>query len=94
MMYERWNEVYARKGTELGIDRGNFVVELDEERVYALSPAVYFVWSLCDGRTSVGTIVENIVQNAGSELDKEEIYRAVVEIIDRLTEAGLVEKVR
>ncbi len=94
MICERWDEIYRRKGTELGIDRGNFIVAIDEERAYALSPAVYYVWSLCDGQTSVGTIVENLVQNIGSETTEEEVYQAVVTIIDKLAEVDLVERVR
>lgn len=93
MMRERWDEIYRRKGTELGIDKGNFIVAIDEERAYALSPAVYYVWSLCDGQTSVGTIVENLVQNIGSETTEEEVYQAVVTIIDKLAEVDLVERV-
>ncbi len=93
MTRERWDEIYRRKGTELGIDKGNFIVAIDEEHAYALSPAVYYVWSLCDGQTSVGTIVENLVQNIGSEATEEEVYQAVITIIDKLAEVDLVERV-
>ena len=96
-MRERWNEVYRRKGFELGIDAGNFIIALDEERVYALSPLVYYVWALCDGETSVGIIVENLIQNLFQEAQKveeDEVYQTVITIIDRLTETDLVEKVR
>lgn len=96
-MRERWNEIYRKKGVELGIDAGNFIIALDEERVYALSPLAYYVWALCDGESSVGIIVENIIQNLSQEVqqvEEDEVYQAVITIIDKLAETGLVEKIK
>jgi len=89
----RWNEVYRKKGVEVGVDKGDFIIAVDEEKAYALAPAVYYVWSMCDGETSIGKIVENIAQNIEEEIDINTLYNAVVDIIDRLVEVSLLEKV-
>ncbi|MEM0153061.1 MAG: PqqD family protein [Ignisphaera sp.] len=89
----RWNEIYRRKGTEIGVDKGDFVVAVDEEKAYALAPAVYYVWSMCDGETSVGKIIENLAENIEEEIDMGTLYNAVVDIIDRLVEVNLLEKI-
>ncbi len=89
----RWNEVYRKKGTEIGVDKGDFVVAVDEERAYALAPAVYYVWSMCDGETTIGKIIENLAESIEEEIDTGTLYNAVVDIIDRLVEVNLLEKV-
>jgi hypothetical protein len=89
----RWNEVYRKKGIELGIDKGDFVVAADEEKAYALAPAVYYVWSMCDGETTVGKIVENLAESIEEEIDINTLYNAVVDIVDKLLEVNLLEKV-
>ncbi len=88
---DRWDEVYVRRGVELGEDRGMYIVALSEEKVYGLSPAAYFVWALCDGSTTLGTIVENIAEHV-PEKKVEALYTVVTKIIDELLEAGLVAK--
>lgn len=88
---KRWNETYRKKGFELGIEEGEFVVALDEEKVYALAPVVYYVWARCDGETTVGAIVQDLLEYVeGSNEDM--VYNAVVDIIDKLVEVGLLEK--
>ncbi len=89
----RWNEVYKKKGIEVGVDKGDFIIAVDEEKAYALAPAVYYVWSMCDGETTIGKIVENIAQNIEEEIDINTLYNAVVDIVDRLVEVSLLEKV-
>lgn len=89
----RWNEVYRKKGTKLGIDKGDFIVAADEEKAYALAPAVYYIWNLCDGETTVGKIVENLAENIEEEIDMDTLYNAVVDIVDKLLEVNLLEKV-
>lgn len=89
----RWNEVYRRKGTELGMEQGDFIVAATPEKVYALAPAVYYIWSSCDGETTVGSIVEALKQGLGTAVDADTLYEAVVDIIDRLVEADLLERV-
>ncbi len=89
----RWNEVYKKKGIEVGVDKGDFIIAIDEEKAYALAPAVYYVWSMCDGETTIGKIVENIAQNIEEEIDINTLYNAVVDIVDRLVEVSLLEKV-
>ncbi len=89
----RWNERYRKKGSEVGIDQENVIVALNEETAYALSPAVYYVWSMCDGETTVGNIVEALKSSISEEISTEELYDAVVEVIDKLLEANLLEKV-
>lgn len=88
----RWNETYRKKGVELGVEGGEFIVALNEEKVYALTPVVYYVWIKCDGETTVGSIVEDLaeyVEGASEDM----VYSAVVDIIDKLIEVGLLEKV-
>uniref|UniRef100_A0A7J3QE13 PqqD family protein n=1 Tax=Ignisphaera aggregans TaxID=334771 RepID=A0A7J3QE13_9CREN len=89
----RWNEIYRKKGTEIGVDKGDFVIAVDEERAYALAPAVYYVWSMCDGETTIGSIIENLAKSIEEEIDTTTLYNAVVDIIDRLVEVNLLEKV-
>ena len=89
----RWNEVYRKKGIEIGIDNGDFIVAVDEEKAYALAPAVYYVWHMCDGETTVGKIVESLAENIQEEMDIDTLYNVVVEIIDKLVEVNLLEKV-
>lgn len=88
----RWNEVYKRRGVELGVDEGEFIVALDEEKAYALAPVVYYVWSRCDGETNVGTIVQDLMERVEG-LDEDTVYNAVIDIIDRLLDAGLLDKI-
>jgi hypothetical protein len=88
----RWNETYRRKGVELGEEGGEFIVALDEEKVYALAPVVYYVWAKCDGETTVGSIVEDLAQYV-EEATEDMVYGAVVDIIDKLLEVNLLEKV-
>ncbi|MDK6028340.1 PqqD family protein [Ignisphaera sp. 4213-co] len=91
--HPRWNEVYRKKGTEIGIDRGDFIVAVDEEKAYALAPAVYYVWNMCDGETTVGKIVESLAEAIQEEVDIATLYNAVTDIIDKLVEVNLLEKV-
>ncbi|MEM1644732.1 MAG: PqqD family protein [Ignisphaera sp.] len=87
----RWNETYRKKGVEFGVEGGEFLVAADEEKIYALAPVVYYVWSKCDGETTVGSIVEELTEYV-EDANKDVVYNAVVDIIDRLVEVGLLEK--
>lgn len=91
-MKPRWNEVYRKKGVDLGIEGGEFIVAVDEEKAYALAPVVYYVWNKCDGETSIGAIVEDLMEYV-EDMDEDTVYNAVVDIVDRLYEAGLLEKI-
>lgn len=90
-MKPRWNEMYKKKGVEVGVDKDEFIVAVSEEKAYALAPIVYYIWSHCDGETSIGHIVEDIMNNVEG-LDTDTVYNAVVDIVDRLIEAELLEK--
>jgi hypothetical protein len=91
----RLYEVYKKKGTELGVQEGHYIVALDEENVYALSPIVYYIWSKCDGETSVKNIADEILKNVESEeeIDVNTVYAAVIDVIDSLLEVKLLEKI-
>lgn len=91
----RLNETYRRKGSELGVEGGHYIIALDEEKIYALSPVVYYIWNKCDGETSVKTIADEIIRNIEpeEEIDVNTVYAAVIDVIDNLIEAGLLEKV-
>lgn len=88
----RWNEVYRKKGFEVGVDKDEYIVAVSDEKAYALTPIVYFIWSHCDGETTIGHIVEDIV-NSVEDVDLDTVYNAVIDIVDRLVEAELLEKV-
>lgn len=92
LKHTRWNEVYRKKGIELGVEGGEFVVAVDEEKAYALAPVVYYIWSRCDGETIIGNIVEDLMEHVEG-LDRDTVYNAVIDIVDRLVEVGLLEKV-
>jgi hypothetical protein len=88
----RWNEIYRKKGVEVGVDKGDFIVAADEEKAYALAPAVYYIWNMCNGETTVGRIVESLAENIEEEIDMDTLYNAVTDIIDKLLEVNLLEK--
>lgn len=90
----RLYEVYKKKGTELGVQEGHYIVALNEEKVYALSPIVYYIWSKCNGETTVKNIADEILNSIESEeeIDANTVYAAVVDVVDSLLEAGLLEK--
>lgn len=89
----RWNEIYKKKGVELGVERGEFIVAVDEEKAYALAPIVYYIWSRCDGETSIGIIVEELMEHVEEGVSEDTVYDAVIDIVDRLTEVGLLERI-
>ena len=90
---ERWNEIYRRRGVVVGMEEDNFIVILGKGPAYILPPAVYYVWTLCDGETPIGAIVQLLLQDTEQDVTLEDVYDAVITIIDKLHEVGLVEKV-
>lgn len=88
----RWNDIYKKKGMEVGVEGGEFIIAIDDEKAYALAPVVYYIWNKCDGETEIGTIVEDLMEHVEG-LDEDAVYNAVIDIIDKLTEAGLLEKI-
>jgi len=87
----RWNDIYSKKGVELGVESGDFIVALDEEKVFALAPVVYYIWSKCDGETTIGSIVKDLMDYV-EDADEDTVYNAVVDVVDELVQAGLLEK--
>ncbi len=77
----------VRKGDVLGIEGGEYIVSLGEE-LYALSPAAFYIWRMCNGR-SINELIDSASQELG--IPREELEDLFVNVISRLAEFGLVE---
>ena len=79
----------VKKGYEVaaGPD-GAYLAEDESKKVYVVSFAAYVVWSMCDGDTTVQTMVERIAE--GTELSHEEIKPVLIEILNALSQANLL----
>ena len=82
------NKIYQKIGEDLGGTEEIFYVSIGENQVYELSPAVYYVWTKLDGKTTV----ESLIKNASVELEIEEekIREPIVTIIHKLKEENLI----
>ncbi|RLG85657.1 MAG: hypothetical protein DRO39_05100 [Thermoprotei archaeon] len=79
---------YLKQGEELGVEQGGVLIAIAGEKVYAVTPAAYYVWRMCDGSTTVGQIIDDIVSS--TKLSREDVKAAVSTIIQQLLSAGLV----
>ncbi|MCX8184210.1 MAG: PqqD family protein [Sulfolobales archaeon] len=83
-----------KQGTEMGVSGEEYIVSLGEDRVYALAPAAYYVWSLCDGARSVEDIlkkVESDLKESGEEgLGEPELKQILVLVLSELGSVGLI----
>jgi len=82
---------FVKQGEELGVEQRGVLIALSDEKVYAVTPAAYYVWRLCDGALTVGDIVDNIVRE--TQLSREDVATAVKTILNQLLSAGLVRHV-
>jgi hypothetical protein len=85
------NKIYLRQGVDLGMQGDNFYIGLDDNTVYELPPAVYYVWTTLDGERTL----EKTIEDSSSELqiDKQALIEPFLAILEKLLEAKLaVEK--
>ena len=84
----------TKRGTEMGLSGEEYIVSLGEDRVYALAPAAYYIWSLCDGVRSVGDILEKVkadLRESGEEgLEESELKQILAMVLSELSSVGLV----
>ncbi len=90
MSKELKDAIPVKKGTVLGVYNENYVVGLggENEPVYMLSPIAYYVWSLCNGESSVSDIV-SIVEN-NLNINRQDAENIVSIVIRKLSEVGLI----
>lgn len=85
---------YMRKGREVGSYENSFYIQLGESKgeVYELSPAVYYVWRMSNGNMTV----QELIQHASKELEIEEekLRQPIIDIIEKLSEANLIEETK
>ncbi len=77
-----------RKGELFKDEEGNLLLVNDSNEAYKVDEVVAYVWSICDGKT-----VEEVVTEFAdlSETSIEEIKTPLLDLIDRLKTASLVE---
>ncbi|BBG25412.1 PqqD family protein [Sulfuracidifex tepidarius] len=98
-----FNEMKERKPSKKGEfldmaeDGQNFIIKLSDDKVFEVHPVAYYVWSLCDGNTSVETIVDKIEEEikkepegSQSEITKDQLIEPVVTILNELEKASLI----
>ena len=83
-----------RLGSSVSMEGDNFIVALDKDKVFSLTPGAYYVWIKCTGDKTVEQILTNISeelsQNPKTAMSIEELKKPVTEIIRQLSDAGLV----
>uniref|UniRef100_A0A7J3ZKJ7 PqqD family protein n=1 Tax=Fervidicoccus fontis TaxID=683846 RepID=A0A7J3ZKJ7_9CREN len=82
------DKVYVKRGQSIGSTGESFVVAVDEESLYELSPAAYYVWEQMNGERTVAQIVEKI--SSELNIDYEELKQPVALVIEKLLEVGLL----
>lgn len=63
------------------------VYDLNTNKAHCLNETAAYVWRTCDGRTTVGEIVESFEKNSGGKVSEDFVWLA----IDQLNENGLLE---
>jgi hypothetical protein len=83
-----------KQGSELGISGDEYLVSLDESRVFALAPAAYYIWNLCDGVRSVNDILKKIeddLRESGEQpLEESELKQIIAMVLTELNNVGLI----
>lgn len=84
----------VKQGTDVGLSGEEYIVSLGEDRVFALAPAAYYIWNLCDGLRSVGDILEKVksdLRESGEEsLEEAELKQILAMVLSELNSVGLV----
>lgn len=80
-----------RRGDVLELDLGDglIIYDRDASLVHHLNPSAALVWRLCEGESSVGELVEDLVDVLGLSLD--EVNAQVPELLRELDELALTE---
>lgn len=83
--------VPRRRGNLLEMDLGDGLIIYDRDRslVHRLNPSAALVWRMCEGRSSVSELVQDIVKEVGSS--HREVNAQVGELLRELSELGLTE---
>ncbi|MEM0329041.1 MAG: PqqD family protein [Nitrososphaerota archaeon] len=77
-----------RKGELFKDEEGNLILVNEANEAYRVDEIVAYVWSICDGRT-----VEEVVTEFSnlSETSADEVREPLLDLINRLKAASLVE---
>ncbi|MCD6341991.1 MAG: PqqD family protein [Thaumarchaeota archaeon] len=77
-----------RRGNLFKDEGGTLVLVNDDNEAYKVDEVVAYVWSICNGKT----VTEVITEFASiSETDVEEIKAPLLDLINRLKSASLIE---
>ncbi len=82
------DRIPVRQGQFLGEEKESFYVALSPEEIYELSPLVYYVWLLCDGKHSIGEIAEKM--SSDLDISVEEAIDPLVAALHGLENVNLV----
>ncbi|MDT7889167.1 MAG: PqqD family protein [Desulfurococcales archaeon] len=77
-----------RQGEHIGMEGENYVIALSEEEAYALNPAAYYIWTLCDGVRTVSEIIGKVASDL--KLEVSEVESPVEAILEALSQAKLI----
>ncbi|MEM2006624.1 MAG: PqqD family protein [Sulfolobales archaeon] len=84
----------VKHGTDVGLSGEEYIVSLGEDKVFALAPAAYYIWNLCDGLRSVGDILEKVksdLKESGEEgLEEVELKQILAMVLSELNSVGLI----
>ena len=83
--------IYRKKGKLAKSEQNEFVLLDDNQKGYKADNVVLTVWSMCDGKRTKEQMVEELSKKTNTE--KTEIDKAVTEILEKLEQISLVEKV-
>jgi hypothetical protein len=95
LSYEEIKELKPKRlGSSVSMDGDNFVVAIDEQKAYSLTPGAYYVWVKCDGEKTVEELINNISkelsENPETAMTPDELKEPVTEILHQLADAGLI----
>ena len=83
-----------RQGSSVSMEGENYIVALDKDKVFSLTPGAYYVWVKCNGEKTVEELVNDISKELGENpetaMSIEELKAPVTEIIHQLMDAGLL----
>jgi hypothetical protein len=74
---------------EIDFDDGLILYDRDANLVHHLNPSAALVWRMCEGTSSVGELVQGIVEVVGSS--PHEVNAQVTDLLRELDELGLTE---
>ena len=83
-----------RHGANVSMEGENFIIALDKNKVFSLTPGAYYVWIKCNGEKTVEELINDISKELGENpetaMSIDELRTPVTEIIHQLTNAGLL----